>query len=104
MLRQKPYGNRIIVEVLNKQSIKSEGGAILSQADTAMGVTARILAVGPNVTHHLCVVGNEVIYPFSANAVEVYLDGKKYFTLLEQGAWFFQKPVDVKELAVDKSL
>ena len=33
--------------------------------------------------------------------------GMNYFlpqTTHEQGAWFFQKPVDVKELAVDKSL
>jgi co-chaperonin GroES (HSP10) len=89
MLRQKPYGNRIIVEISGPQTITSTGGALLSQADTAIGTTAKILAVGQNVISPMCQVGMEAIFP-PEKALEVYLDGKKYHTLLEHEVYFFQ--------------
>lgn len=96
MLRQDPYGTRLLIKQHETQAITSSGGALLTQADIPTGNVGTIIARGPSCIHPKAQVGMEVIYPVNNVAKEIHLDGVKYYTLMEHECYFFQTPLDSK--------
>lgn len=94
MFKHIPYGNRLIIKKIESEVIKSEGGAYMSDKDVALGEKGLIIAAGKHVTD--CQVGWTVIYA-PGKAKEIYLDGVKYHTMLEQDSWIFTPPSDKPE-------
>lgn len=85
-----PYGSKILVKKIELDPIVSSGGAFMSETDVPMGERAKIVSVGPFVIQ--AKVKQEIIYS-AKSATEIYLDGERFFTLMEQDVWFFYDEV-----------
>lgn len=99
MLNKEPYGNKIIVSILESQEVKSSGGLILSSDSVPIGKVGRVEAVGPKCEQAR--VGRNAIYPENAG-FELFIDGIKYRTIQEYDVIYFEDTEESKLLYEDR--